>query len=158
MTQKLSQNQISELKETQKMKVVQLHEQIPKQLSNPTLTPKPAHQGPKQTKMTQKSSQLQCQNSGSPRKLKFFNYMSRPKNSCRTLPQPQKQPIQIFLIVYLLIQLGPSFLLVPELTSHVYTLYIFCEFFSTFDYNTMGDFFHCSTMSQYISLKWNVSI
>ena len=29
------------------MKVVQLHEQIPKQVSNPTPTPKPAQWGPK---------------------------------------------------------------------------------------------------------------
>ena len=39
-TQKLSQNQMSESKETTKMKVVQLHEYTPKQLSNPTPTPK----------------------------------------------------------------------------------------------------------------------
>ena len=31
---------MSELKETKKMKVVQLHEQTTKQLSNPTSTPK----------------------------------------------------------------------------------------------------------------------
>ena len=62
--------------ETYKIKVVQLHEQTPKQLSNPIPTPKPADYGPKQTKMTQKSSQLKCQNSGNHRKLKLFNYMS----------------------------------------------------------------------------------
>ena len=39
-TPKLSQNQRSELKETKKMKVVQLHERTPKQLSNPTPTQK----------------------------------------------------------------------------------------------------------------------
>ena len=39
------------------MKVAQLHEYTPKQLLNPTRTPKPAHQGPKKTKMTQKLSQ-----------------------------------------------------------------------------------------------------
>ena len=33
---KLSQNQMSELKETKKMKVVQLHESTPNQLLNPT--------------------------------------------------------------------------------------------------------------------------
>ena len=54
------------------MKVVQLHEQTPKQLSNPTPTPKTADYGPKQTKMTQKSSQLKCQNSGNPMKAQFL--------------------------------------------------------------------------------------
>ena len=43
MTPKLSQNQKSELKETQKMKVFQLLEYTPKQLSNPSPTPTPAH-------------------------------------------------------------------------------------------------------------------
>ena len=37
MTPTLSQNQMPELKETQKMKVVQLHEQTPKHLSNQIL-------------------------------------------------------------------------------------------------------------------------
>ena len=50
---------MSELKETKKMKVVQLHEQTPKQFSNPTTTPKIAHQGPNKTKMTPKISQNQ---------------------------------------------------------------------------------------------------
>ena len=50
VTPKLSQNQMSELKETYEMKVVQLHEQTPKELSKPTPTPKPPHQGPKKTK------------------------------------------------------------------------------------------------------------
>jgi len=50
---------MSELKETKKMKVVQLDEQTPKQLSNPTPTPKIAHQGPKTSKMTPKLSQNQ---------------------------------------------------------------------------------------------------
>ena len=45
MTQKLSQNQMSELKETNKMKVVQLHELTPNQLLNPTPTPKIARYG-----------------------------------------------------------------------------------------------------------------
>ena len=34
---------MSELKKTKKMKVVQLNKYIPKQLSNPTATPKIAH-------------------------------------------------------------------------------------------------------------------
>ena len=42
-TPKLIKNQMSELKETQKIKVVQLHELTPKQLLNPTLTTKSAH-------------------------------------------------------------------------------------------------------------------
>ena len=41
MTQKLSQNQMSELKETRKLKVVQLHEYTPNQLLNPAPTPTP---------------------------------------------------------------------------------------------------------------------
>ena len=60
ITPKLSQNQMSELKETQKMKVVQLHEQTLKQCLNPSPTPKIACQGPKKSKkMTPKLSQNQ---------------------------------------------------------------------------------------------------
>ena len=59
MTPKLSKNQISEMTETYKMKVGQLHEQTPKQFSNPTPTPEIAHQGPKKPKMTPKLSQNQ---------------------------------------------------------------------------------------------------
>ena len=44
---KSSKNQISKLTKTQKMKVVQLHEQTPKQYLNPSPTPKIARQGPK---------------------------------------------------------------------------------------------------------------
>ena len=47
MTPKLSQIQISELRESQKMKVVQLHEQTPKRLSNPTPTQEIANYGPR---------------------------------------------------------------------------------------------------------------
>ena len=50
---------MSELKETKKRKVIQLHEQSPKQFLNPTPTPKIAHWGPKTSKMTPKSSQTQ---------------------------------------------------------------------------------------------------
>ena len=39
MTPKLSQNKMSELKETKKMKVVQLHEYTPEQFLNPSPTP-----------------------------------------------------------------------------------------------------------------------
>ena len=41
------------------MKVVQPHKSTPKQLTNPTLTPKIAPQGPKKSKMTPKLSQNQ---------------------------------------------------------------------------------------------------
>ena len=41
------------------MKVVQLYEWTPKQLLNPTLTPKSAHSGPKKIKTTPKLSQNQ---------------------------------------------------------------------------------------------------
>ena len=41
---------MSELKETKKMKVVLIHEQPPKQLSNPTTTPNIARQGTKELK------------------------------------------------------------------------------------------------------------
>ena len=58
MIQKIGQNQMSEFKETQKMKVVKLHEQTPKQLSKLTPTTKPAHQDTKNTKMTPKLSQI----------------------------------------------------------------------------------------------------
>ena len=39
------------------MKVVQLHDYTPKQLSDPTRTPKVAHLGPKKSKITPKVSQ-----------------------------------------------------------------------------------------------------
>ena len=60
MTPKFSQNQRPELKETQKMKVAQPPEQTPKQLSNPTPTPKIAHWDPKKSKMAPKLSKNQC--------------------------------------------------------------------------------------------------
>ena len=50
MTPKLSQNQRSELKETQKMKVIQLPEQTPKQFLNPFPDPKNSPLGPKKVK------------------------------------------------------------------------------------------------------------
>ena len=40
------------------MKVIQLHEETQKQLLNLTPTTKPAHQGPKKTKMIPKLSQI----------------------------------------------------------------------------------------------------
>ena len=50
MTLKLNQNQMSELKEKKKRKVVQLHDFTPKQLSNPTPTPKNSPLGPQKVK------------------------------------------------------------------------------------------------------------
>ena len=44
---KLFLNQKLEMKKTEKMKVVQLHEDTPKQFSNPTQTQKIAHYGQK---------------------------------------------------------------------------------------------------------------
>ena len=43
MTQMLSQNQMSELRETKKKKIIKLHEYTKKQLLNPTQTRKIAH-------------------------------------------------------------------------------------------------------------------
>ena len=60
----------SELKELQKIKVVQLHEQTTKQLSNPTPTPKPTLQGPKETKMTPKLSQIKMSEFRESQKMK----------------------------------------------------------------------------------------
>ena len=61
---------MSEFMEIQKMIVVQLHEQTPKQWSNPTPTPKPANQGPKKTKMTQKLSQIKMSEFKESQKMK----------------------------------------------------------------------------------------
>ena len=70
MTQKLSQNHLSELKIAQKMKVVQLHEDISKQLWNHTPSPKIAHEGPQKSKMTQKLSQNQISELKETQKMK----------------------------------------------------------------------------------------
>ena len=53
---------MSELKETQKMKVVQLYEYTLKQLSKPNPTPKKAQWDPKNSTMTPKLSKNQYQN------------------------------------------------------------------------------------------------
>ena len=50
---------MSEFRELQKMKVVQLYEWTPKKFLNPTMNPKKAHQGPKNTKMTPKLNKNQ---------------------------------------------------------------------------------------------------
>ena len=92
MTPKLSQNQLSELKETKKIKIVQLHEQTQEQLSNPTPSSNIVHQGPKNSKMTPKLSQSQRSELKETQKMKVVELHSRPQNSWRTLPNPQKQP------------------------------------------------------------------
>ena len=61
---------MSGVKETQKMKAVQLYEQTPKQFSNQTPTPKIAHQGPKKSKMTPKLSQNQMSEMEETKKMK----------------------------------------------------------------------------------------
>ena len=73
---------MSEFRESQKMKVVQLYEWTPKQLLRPTPTINIAHQGPKKSKMTQKLSQNKMSELKETKKIKLFNYMSRLKNSC----------------------------------------------------------------------------
>ena len=50
------------------MKVIQLHEQNPKQFLNPYLPPKVARQGPKKSKMTPKLSKIKGQNRKKPLK------------------------------------------------------------------------------------------
>ena len=59
MTPKLGQVPKFELKESKKMKVLQLNEQTPKQHTNPNLTPKSAHKGPKKENMTPELSENQ---------------------------------------------------------------------------------------------------
>ena len=79
MYAKLSQNQMTESKETLKMKVVQLHQQTPKQLYNPAPIPKTARQGPKKVKNDPKINQNQMSELKETYKMKVFShYMSRP--------------------------------------------------------------------------------
>ena len=59
MAPNLGQTQMSELTETQKMKVVQLLEQSQKQYTNTNPTPKLAHYGPKKDQNTPKLSENQ---------------------------------------------------------------------------------------------------
>ena len=77
---KLSQNQMSELKETKKMKVVQLHESTPNQLLNPTPTPKIACQGPKKSKMAPKLSQNQMSELKEKKKMKVVQLHEQTQN------------------------------------------------------------------------------
>ena len=73
---------MSELKETKKMKVVQLHEQTPNQLLNPTPTPKIARQGPKKSKMTTKLSQNQMSESKVTQKMKVLQLHEQTAKQC----------------------------------------------------------------------------
>ena len=91
MTPKLIQNQMSELKEKKKIKVVQLHEQTPKQLWKPTPTPKPAQYGPKKTKTTPKLGQNQMSELKRTQKMKVVQlHEQTPKQLLNPTPTPQK--------------------------------------------------------------------
>ena len=61
---------MSEFKESQKMKVVQVNEWTPKQFLNPILSPKIAHQEPKKSKTNQKLSQNQLPELKKTKKIK----------------------------------------------------------------------------------------
>ena len=72
------------------MKVVELHEQIPKQYLNPTLTPKIAHQGPKKSKMTTKLSQKQMSEWKETQKMKIVRlHEQTPKQLSNPTPTPK---------------------------------------------------------------------
>ena len=61
---------MSEFRESYKMKFVQLHELTPKQLFNPTQTPKKSPLGPKKSKTTPKLSQNQMSELKETKKIK----------------------------------------------------------------------------------------
>ena len=73
---------MSALKETQKIKVVQIHEQTMKQFFNPTPTPKIAHQGPKTSKMTPKLSQNQMSEFKVTQKMKVVQLHEQIPKQC----------------------------------------------------------------------------
>ena len=54
------------------MKVVQLHEQNPKQFLNPSPTPRKAYYGPKKSKMTPKLSQNKISEFKETKKMKII--------------------------------------------------------------------------------------
>ena len=77
------------------MKVVQLYEQTPKQLSNLTPTKKPAHWGPKKTKMIPTLSQIQMSQLKETSKMKVVQlYEQTPKQFSNPSPTPQKKAHQ----------------------------------------------------------------
>ena len=80
---------MSELKETKKMKVAQLHEQTPRQLSNSTSTPKIDRWGPKKSKMTQKLSHYQMSETKETKKIKVVQlHEQTPKQVWNPIPTP----------------------------------------------------------------------
>ena len=83
---------MSELKETQKMKIVPLHKQTPKQFSKPTPTPKLAHQGPKKAKNDPKiKSKSNVGIEGSIRNIsKLQNKISDPKPTSKVAQKGSK--------------------------------------------------------------------
>ena len=81
----------SKLKETKKMKVVQLHEQIPKQFMNPSTAPKIARQGPKKSKMTPKLSQNQMSELKETKKMKVVRLHEQTQKQL-SKPTPTPKP------------------------------------------------------------------
>ena len=89
ITPKLSQIQMSEFRESQKMKVVQVNEWTPKQFLNPTLNPKIAHQGPKKSRTNQKSSQNQTSEWKEAKKIKVVALYEQTPKQFEPDPNPQ---------------------------------------------------------------------
>ena len=81
MTPNLSQNQILELKKSIENKSCSTTRVDSKKVFQPFPDPTIAHWGPKKSKMTPKLDRNQKSQLKEYRKLKLFNYMSRPKNS-----------------------------------------------------------------------------
>ena len=90
MTLKLSQNETSELKETQKLKFVELHKQTLKQLSNSTQTPNIAHQDHKKFKDGPKIKQNQISEMTKAYKMKVVLLNEQtPKHLLNPSPTPK---------------------------------------------------------------------
>ena len=70
---------MQELKETQKFKVVQLHEKTPKQFLDPTPAPKITRQGPKSKKQPQNKVKIKSQN--------FRNYQNKSYSTTQEKPK-----------------------------------------------------------------------
>ena len=79
---------MSELKETKKMKIIALYEQTPKQVLNPTLNPKIAHQGPQNSKTTTKLSQNQSELKET-KKIKVFVLYEKTTKHFEPEPNPK---------------------------------------------------------------------
>ena len=80
---------MSEFKESQKMKVVKLHECNPKQFLSHTLNPKIAHQGPKKSKMTPKLSQNKMSELKETKKMKIIALYEQIPKQFEPDPNPQ---------------------------------------------------------------------